>query len=79
MGGGVKVPGVDGGERGGVNLKLCLVCPPEQQFQFKVKWGQLDQHREPGGQDLPLHRPDIDWPLLVFASRNAEEGVEEVN
>ena len=57
--------------------------PPGRSLERRVDHGvkrvQLDQQQDPIGQDLPLHRPDIDWPLLVFASCNSEEGVEEVN
>ena len=36
--------------------------------------GQLHQCRQPLGQDILLHPPDIAWPLLVFAYRDADDG-----
>ena len=79
VGGDVKVPGVDGGERGDVHLKLHLVGPPERRVEREVERGRLDQRQEPVYRDLPLHRPEIDRPLLVFSFRDAEEGVEDGN
>ena len=69
--GDVKVPGVDGGERVNVHLKILPVCPPERRVKRKVERGQLDQGWEPVGRDLSLNQPEIYRPLLVFSYHNA--------
>ena len=44
-----------------------------------MKRVQLDQQQDPIGQDLPLHLPDIDFPLLVLSSQDAEDVLEDIN
>ena len=67
---------MDGGEQGDVHLELCPVFPLEQRVQGEVYQGKLCQRWELVAPDLPLHRPEISRPLLVLASRDAEEGVK---
>ena len=62
-----------------MHLKLYLVGPPERCVYHKVDRGQLDQHWDPVVRDLSFRHPDIFRPLLVFASCDAEEGVEDGN
>ena len=44
-----------------------------------MKGGQLHKHREPVGRDLPLHLPEIAWSLLLLASRDNKEVLNEGN
>ena len=57
--------------------------PPGRSLERRVDHGvkrvQLDQQQDPIGQDLPLHLPDIDFPLLVLSSQDAEDVLEDIN
>ena len=75
----LHVPELDSIERGDMLIKLRPACPLERRVQGEVKGGQIHQCRKKVVQDLPFYRPEIAQPLLVIASYDDKEGVEEVN
>ena len=74
---GVKVAEVARGEGGDVHLKLVLAHTSKVCIACKVQQRELHLGGDPLGWELPLYRPEVAWPVLVFTRCHAEQRLED--
>ena len=77
MSGDVKVTEVAGSECGDVKLKRFLAITLEGRVAREVQQKELYQGEETSGGKIPLHCPEVAWPVLLSMRCHAEKRVED--